>query len=238
MSPKNKYHLQLLQQIKEHSTLPNPDREGFGLKYVGTDKPSYHLDTTATRSIAKQFLKTTSLDLLQYIKVLDSLYAGETYDEINIAAKLVEYAPKLRYQLDPACLDLWLGNVCGWAEVDVLCQMAFTSKDLLDNWTAWLTILTKLNSDPNIHKRRASLVLLTKPVRQSADSRLSVQAFQNIENLKGEKHILITKAVSWLLRSLIKNHHQEVTDYLNANLSSLPKVAIREVTNKLQTGKK
>ncbi|MBI2314815.1 DNA alkylation repair protein [Candidatus Daviesbacteria bacterium] len=31
-------------------------------------------------------------------------------------------------------------------------------------------------------------------------------AFENIDKLKAEKDVLITKAISWVLRSLIKNH--------------------------------
>ena len=53
-----------------------------------------------------------------------------------------------------------------------------------------------------------------------------------------EKEVLITKAVSWLLRSMIKYYRNEVTDYLNENKESLPKIAVREVSIKLETGRK
>jgi len=92
--------------------------------------------------------------------------------------------------------------------------------------------------DGNPSRRRASLVLLTKSVRGSNDARLSKLAFKNIDLLKGEKDILITKAVSWLLRSLIKNHRVEVVDYINKNRQILPKIAIRETERKLKTGRK
>ncbi|KKS65087.1 MAG: hypothetical protein UV33_C0013G0017, partial [Candidatus Daviesbacteria bacterium GW2011_GWA1_42_6] len=99
-------------------------------------------------------------------------------------------------------------------------------------------LLNKFVKDPDIHKRRASLVLLTKPVSHSDDPRFSDLAFENLDKLKKEKDILITKAVSWLLRDLIKYHRDRVEDYLKANKAILPKIAVREVTNKLQTGKK
>lgn len=53
-----------------------------------------------------------------------------------------------------------------------------------------------------------------------------------------EKHVMITKAISWLLRSLIKYHKNEVTVYLKKNSLTLPKIAVREVRRKLETGKK
>lgn len=238
MSLKNKYHLELLSEIKHLSQASEPDYEGFGLKYMGTNKPSYHLDTTTTRSIAKTFVKSHHLEISELILLLNSLYLGVSFDEINIAAKIIEYSPKTRQQIAPASLDLWLGHVHGWAETDVLCQVAFGASDLLCNWSDWSKFLRKLSLDKNVHKRRSSLVLLTKPVRQSSDHRFSQLAFENIDLLKSEKDILITKAVSWLLRSLIKNHKDAVAKYLNENKELLPKIAVREVTNKLQTGKK
>ena len=90
----------------------------------------------------------------------------------------------------------------------------------------------------NVHKRRAGLVLLTEPLRESADPRLARLAFANIGKLKGDKDILITKAVSWLLRALIKHHRQEVERYLKDNSNSLPKIALRETRNKLKSGHK
>ena len=82
------------------------------------------------------------------------------------------------------------------------------------------------------------MVLLTGPVRHSVDMRLSELAFDNIGKLKNESNILITKAVSWLLRDLIKNHKVEVEKYLKQNLNSLSRIAMRETTNKLRSGKK
>jgi 3-methyladenine DNA glycosylase AlkD len=102
----------------------------------------------------------------------------------------------------------------------------------------WEKLLKKFNQSSNINKRRASLVLLTKPVRQSDDTRLSKLAFANIDNLKSETDILITKAVSWLLRSLTTFHKDEVLKYLETNKESLPKIAYREALSKALTGRK
>lgn len=79
---------------------------------------------------------------------------------------------------------------------------------------------------------------MTKSLSQSNDSRLSELAFENIENLKPEKGILITKAVSWVLRALVKFHKEEVLSYLQNNKDTLPKIAYREALSKALTGKK
>ena len=96
----------------------------------------------------------------------------------------------------------------------------------------------KFSVDKNINKRRASMVLLTKPLRESDDPRLAKLAFEQVEKLKGENEILITKAVSWLLRALVKFHKTEVAKYLEINKESLPKSAYREAKAKVETGRK
>jgi 3-methyladenine DNA glycosylase AlkD len=144
----------------------------------------------------------------------------------------------LKYYFDPKYLNTWLNYTCGWAENDSLCQSTFTSDILLSTWSKWEKILNQFVFDKNINKRRASLVLLTKSLSQSEDSRFSDLAFKNIEKLKFEKEILITKAVSWLLRSLVKFHKEEVLEYLENNKDTLPKIAYREALSKALTGRK
>ena len=235
----NTHHLQILSSLKNISRLSQPNFIGFGLKYCGTPRPGYHLDTASHKQIIKDFTQNNSLNLLQFTDLVTSLYTqGESFDEIILAGRFPGYFKNYLSQINPKMLDIWLNYTHGWAEIDTLCQMNFTDLDLLTHWPQWQKILKKFNQNKNISKRRASLVLLTKPVRLSKDHRLSNLAFENIENLKLEKDILITKAVSWILRSLIKHHSTEVKKYLKVNQDTLPKIAIREATSKLVTGKK
>jgi 3-methyladenine DNA glycosylase AlkD len=99
-------------------------------------------------------------------------------------------------------------------------------------------VLSTLSKSKNINKRRASMVLLCKPLTRSDDERLSKTALQMIDSLKGEKEILITKAISWTLRSMVKLHRSELSKYLNKNKTSLPAIAVRETATKLKTGRK
>jgi 3-methyladenine DNA glycosylase AlkD len=74
--------------------------------------------------------------------------------------------------------------------------------------------------------------------RDSDDARLVDLAFESIDKFKGDREILVTKVVSWLLRDLIKHHHREVEAYLRENEADLPSVAVRETRRKLLTGRK
>lgn len=217
----------------------NPCKIDWVKNYLGTDKIYHSFSTKQISDLAKKIVTENNLDEDKTINLLNSLYQnGTTYTEIALAALILSNSPKVLKNFDPKNLDLWLNYTCGWAENDILCQSNFTSEILLNNWPSWQKILKEFNQSTNINKRRASLVLLTKSLRQSDDSRLSKLAFQQIENLKSEKEILITKAVSWLLRSLVAFHKDELLDYLAKNKDSLPKIAYREALTKATTGRK
>ncbi len=236
----DKYHLKILEDIKKNAGKKTEKHKAFGKKYLGTDKIYYCVSIGTIKKIAGDFFKRhKNISFEEYLSLLNSLYKeGKSIDEIMLAGKIVEHSPKLRIQLKPQILDNWLSHVEGWAEVDVLCQSNFKPEQMLGDWKHWEKILKQFRKDKNIHKRRASLVLLTMATRNSTDTRLSDLAFENIETLKHEKEILITKAVSWLLRSLIKNHRLQVQAYLEDNKKTLPAIAVRETTRKLTTGKK
>lgn len=170
--------------------------------------------------------------------LLYSLSRGKSHSEFGVIGKLLEYLPEYRKKLEPWFLDSWLDYAEGWAEVDCICQGNFTEEEILSKWPEWSKLVKDFSNSENVHKRRASLVLLTGPVRHSEDGRLSDLAFKNIDKLKGEKDILITKAISWLLRDLTKNHRNKVEHYLEKNADSLPKIAVRETKNKLKSGRK
>jgi 3-methyladenine DNA glycosylase AlkD len=151
---------------------------------------------------------------------------------------LLGYMPVQRRMLDPFLYDHWLDHAEGWSEVDGLCYGYFTSEEILGNFRTWQRLIADLAQSGNINKRRAAAVLLTKPVTQTKDQRLGKLAFLVIDKLRSEKDILITKAVSWLLRNLIKHYREEVAEYLRSNREHLPAIAVRETFNKLKTGRK
>jgi 3-methyladenine DNA glycosylase AlkD len=80
--------------------------------------------------------------------------------------------------------------------------------------------------------------MLCSPLRHSDDEQLALATLQNVERLKHEKEVLITKAISWVLRSMVGRHKKLVAQYIKENKESLPPIAIRETLTKLKTGKK
>lgn len=207
-----------------------------------TGSPRVHLGVGANglRDFLSEFVSSHKNELTPdaAVPLLDALYAGRTVEEPILAGMLLAKLPELRAVLPLNVFERWLDRLQGWVEVDSTCQTAFAPKDLYARWDGWSALLRKLNADPNISKRRASIVLLIRTVRESYDTRGVALALELVDNLKSERDKLITKAVSWVLREAIKRHASAITAYVDGHASELAPHVVREVWKKLTTGKK
>jgi len=234
----NPEHAKLLGEVRQAGR-PSHDGQARIDSYGGSGRLYYSTSAPALRAIARRWLAARkSMDPTEFLAVVESLFEGQSHDEKTLAALLVGYNRTARRTARPADLDRWLGHLNGWAEIDALCQNVFTADDMLADWPAWEGLIDQLSRDPNINKRRAALVLLNSPVRYSSDVRFQDLALAVIDRLQGERAILITKAVSWLLRSMIVQHRGAVEAYLAGEQARLPKIAVRETRAKLATGLK
>jgi 3-methyladenine DNA glycosylase AlkD len=230
-------HKALLSEIKKHErkrvhSLANDS-------YLSSGHHYYDVSVPARRHLAKGWLKENrSISNKEFVAVLDSLFRGKSHEEKTLASILLAEHRTGRDAIGPKQLNAWLDHLVGWAEIDSLCQGAFKADEILSNWAGWESFIRKLSHDKNINKRRASLVFLSGPVRTSDDRRLAALALDVIEALKSERNIMITKAISWLLRSLVQHHKRIVAAYVTTNRQSLPAIAVRETTRKIATGRK
>jgi 3-methyladenine DNA glycosylase AlkD len=232
---------------REHASLAReirrlggrPRRAGPNDSFTTAGRLYYGVRVPDARQLAKSWWREhRDADADEVLEVVDRFIAGESFDEKTFGALLLAIDKQARAATTPTRVDQWLSVLAGWAEVDSLCQNMFSADHFLADWSAWRSLITKLSADENINKRRASLVLLTGPVHYSPDERLADAAFATIQVLEAEREILITKAVSWLLRCLITHHRGSVDEYLREHAATLPKLAIRETRTKLDTGTK
>jgi 3-methyladenine DNA glycosylase AlkD len=233
----NFHHKAILEEIKANSGVATGHT--FLDNYLGNSHFRYAINAPKLRAIAKAWAHNNkSLSSRDFCDVVDSLIHGPSSTEKVMGGIILDCATKAQSEFDPKIFDQWLDELVGWAEVDSVCTGKFTIKAIPTQWTKWEKILKRFAKSKNINKRRASLVLLCSPVRYCTDKSMAAMAFANIDQLKHEKEVLITKAISWLLRSMIKNFKKEVADYISKNKSSLPSIAVRETLTVLKTGKK
>jgi len=233
----NAFHNEILQQIKQHSG--KPTQHTFLNNYLGNSHPRYPISIPLLRKIAKEWMK--SHDYLKHTEIsslLTSLAKGKSSTEKCMVGTLLDYTNPEQRKFRPEIFNTWLDELEGWAEVDSLCTSRYTDTEILGQWNSWKPLLNKFAKSRKIEKRRASLVLLCSPLRKISDERLAQMAIQNIIRLSSEKEILITKAISWTLRNMIKFYRPLVEEYIKSHSEELPKIALRETRIKLATGKK
>jgi 3-methyladenine DNA glycosylase AlkD len=233
----NPYHKEILHLIVTLSG--DTTAHTFSDDYLGTSHPRYPINNPTLRQIAKEWMRDhKDLSAKDFEKLLTSLIKGKSATEKVMAGMLMDAATKTQRQINPEVFDIWLDHLEGWAEVDCVCTGQFTVTEVPRQWPLWKKLLIEFSKSKNIHKRRASLALLCSPIRRMTDPDVAKTAFQIIQRLKSEKEILITKAISWLLRSMTETFKKEVTDFVNEFESTLPKIAVRETRVKLLTGRK
>jgi 3-methyladenine DNA glycosylase AlkD len=230
-------HKEILQEIERNSGKLT-DRT-FLESYLGSNHPQYAISAPVLRKILKEWAsKNTSLSPDELRDVVSSLIHGRSITEKIAGGVLLGYAKPTQRKFDIAVFDDWLDQLQGWAEVDSLCTGKFMLLEVPPNFNKWKPLLKRWTKDKKIEKRRASLVVFCSPISHCDDDAMGELALANIDKLKGEKEVLITKAISWLLRSMIHHHRAKVVDYLEENRSTLPAIAVRETMVKLQTGRK
>ena len=234
---KNPFHQEILQAIKKNSGTPT--QHTFSDSYLGNEHPRYPISVPVLRQIAKEWIKEhRDMSVREFSGLLNELIQGESATEKNMAGILLDYSFPEQRKFSPALFDKWLDHLEGWAEVDSVCTGAYTNTEIPEQWIKWKPLLIKFSRSKNINKRRASLVFFCSPLSKAADNRLAEAALLIVDRLKGENAILITKAISWVLRSMTKYNRAPLENYLQKHAATLPKIALRETLVKLETGKK
>ena len=234
---KNNDHKEILHLIKQHAG--QATQHTFLDGYLGNTHPRYAISAPVLRKIAKDWMREhKTVGTEEFAAIIDSLITAPSSTEKCMAGILLDNATNEQRKFDPKFFDKWLDYLVGWAEIDSVCTGRYTVSEIPGQWKAWKTLTTKFSKSKNINKRRASLVLFCSPLRYSNDERLAAHALTIVDRLKHEKEILITKAISWVLRSMEKLHRRTLQEYLKQNSQTLPKIALRETLIKLKTGRK
>jgi 3-methyladenine DNA glycosylase AlkD len=230
----NTLHHKIVTELKAAAGTANRDQSTQ--TYTGSAHLFYAVPTPKRREIIKAVIKEQTEEELLFL--CEALFSSSSHEEKTIGAMLLTYRRDVRALADFSMIDRWLGELVGWAEVDTFCYNTFTTEEILADLKAWQQFICALAHDTNINKRRAALVFLAYPVAHSQDDRLHRLANKLILTLAPEKDILITKAISWLLRSQIDTNKAAVAEFISKHEAVLPKIALRETRRKLETGKK
>lgn len=154
-----------------------------------------------------------------------------------VACELVQHHPAALASLGPRDLEAFGAGLDSWVSVDVfstyLAGRAWREGQIPDRWIhGWAR-------SPDRWRRRAALVatvpLNTRTHGGRGDARRTLQV---CSMLAPDRDDMVVKALSWALRELAKRDPAAVRAYLKGSGSKLAARVLREVGNKLRTGKK
>ena len=189
-------------QGTKHTSLDN---------YFGNEHPRHPISVPVLRALAKRWMtEHDALPVKEFSALLTSLIEGESYTEKCFAGILLDYASPEQRKFNPKLFNTWLEHLEGWAEIDTLCTGNYSRIELPIQWKKWKPLSSQFAKSTNISKRRASIVLFCSPLLAGKHDALAQTALENVDRLKKETNVLITKAISWVLRSMIKHHRQHV----------------------------
>jgi 3-methyladenine DNA glycosylase AlkD len=188
------------------------------------------------RKIAKDWLKKNKdVSDTEFLNLIQTLWKQPIFELRNLAQELLMANKKYLKQFDWKIGESWLNDVDNWAHCDVL------SSQILGFLALWdKSHLKKLKSyleKPGKWHRRSAIVSLLQLIRKKQIEAKEVLGM--IDQIKKDKDPMIQKAISWVLREMIRaGYKKEVEKYLNQNKSIFATYVVREVDNKLRTGLK
>jgi 3-methyladenine DNA glycosylase AlkD len=144
-------------------------------------------------------------------------------------ARWVPNLPKAYFERRRRDLDSWVEtDGLGWT----------LAVWLAGDPDARLDYLWDLIDDEDVWSRRLALTPLARINRGKLGFTALDLTLELIDRVKEERHPMITKAVSWVLRETTKTHRDAVAAYVEENGDVLASHVVREVENKLRTGLK
>lgn len=225
----------LLDQIKQHA---DPSLQEVISRVIPTGLKVYGLRTTVLRQIAGAWQRAHERIAREDLLVLvEAMGHGESREERIVALELLRHYSRWIPDLTWAHLERWRRGLDNWELTDVL-GVGILGPWVLGDPDARLSHLKHLIADEDVWSRRLALVSTEGLNRADKGITFPAVTLDLIDRVKQERHPTITKAISWALRVMIKKHPNEVAAYLEDNRGALATHVVREVSNKLKTGRK
>jgi 3-methyladenine DNA glycosylase AlkD len=224
----------LLHQIEHHADAAHREQHSIS---APTAFKVYGVRVPNLRKIARAWYRAHPEITLENLTALaDTLWGGQSREERSLAVLLLEeYADRVP-RLSRQHFDRWRQSLDSWESTDGLGWLL--ALWVLGDSDSRLGYLEELIADEDVWSRRLPLVATARINRGDTGFTIPDLTLQLVDRVKAERHPMITKAVSWALRELIRHHRDQVATYLEENQDVLAGHVVREVNNKLRTGLK
>ena len=226
-------HARLLESILG---LADPEYREGSLMVAPTEQVVHGARVPDLRRLAKRWRRghrEAAPD--EILALVESLWDGESRDERALGLEILFLYPLIVADLKRRHFDRWRADIDNWGVCD------FLATRILGSWAAAspekrLRYLEELVGDPEVWSRRLGLVA---SVRLNHDSDAYGEwTLAQVDCVLDERDPMITKAVSWVLRTMTKFDTEAIRSYVESRADRMAAQPRREVRNKLHTGRK
>jgi 3-methyladenine DNA glycosylase AlkD len=215
------------------SALSRPERALFLQRFFRTGRGEYGegdrmlgLTMPEQRTIARQF---RDLPLIEIQKLLDSPF----HEHRMIALlMLVDQHERADTKLSDKLHRFYVKNLASVNNWDLVDTSAGTLVG--EHLTGNAALLKKLTRSKNLWHRRVAIISTFAELRAGR----TALTFQVSEDLLGDSHDLIHKAVGWLLREAGKRSQPELLVFLRSHYDRLPRTTLRYAIERLDVSER
>lgn len=225
----------LLDQIK---ALADSQYQAGSTMVMKSQLVIYGVRVPDLRSIAKDWQQThKDVSWEEVLALVEALWASQSQEERALAIMLLARYPRRLPDLTWDHIDRWRRQLDNWGLTDGLGTVV-VGPWLMADLDTRVGRLGDLVVDQDLWSRRLALVATVPINRRDPEHAIPDFTLSLIDQVKLERHPMITKAVSWALREMTKTCPERVLAYVDANRGVLAAHVVREVENKLRTGLK
>jgi 3-methyladenine DNA glycosylase AlkD len=226
---------QVRQQLAAHS---DPQRQQHAVTYFPTAMQVLGVPVPALREVAKELAKSAkSAPAAEVLALCRALISDGTMEGRQVAYELLERHRPAALALGERELDALGEGLDNWASVDSFAASvagpAWRRGQLSDaHVLGWAR-------SPDVFVRRLALVCTVALNMRSRGGRGDVaRTLRVCRELVRDRSEFVVKAMSWALRELIPHDESALLAFIDEHRATLHSRVLREVGNKLATGKK
>lgn len=198
-------------------------------RYLKSDLTFFGTRMPAVRTTVRaQLTRHPDLSRPQLLRLVKALWKEPIHETRLAAILLLESRATLLERADVALLERLLRESRTWAYVDPLSINVGGAMWVRGALTP--TVLTRWSRDADFWIRRASLLVLLKPVRSGRDF---VRFARYADDMLEEQEFFIRKAIGWVLRELSKSDPETVRSWIEPRLDRMSGVTKREAVKYL-----
>ena len=224
--------------IEDLGSMADEERKEKARSYYPTSMRIIGVKVPDQRIVVKKLVKDLKKeDPAEIISLCKDLVNIDIFECQQVAYEILEKMKKVRLMLNREDIYDLRKGLDNWVSVDTfsgyISGVAWREGILPDE-----EIMEWARSEDRWIRRTALVSTLGLNQKARGGDGDTPRTLMVCEELKADHDDMVVKAMSWALRELSKTDHQAAREFLEVNVEILHRRVVRELTTKLETGRK